>query len=144
VRSLVSLVWPQERPIAMAALARVGIAERAPVRAGRLSGGEQQRVAIARLLVQDPAIMLADEPVASLDPARADEIMQLLAGVAVEGGKTVVASMHLVDLARRYFTRLIGLRNGVVEFDLPAGAVTDAMLERLYDTHGLRDDGGTI
>ena len=144
VRSLVSLVWPQERPIAMAALARVGIAERAPVRAGRLSGGEQQRVAIARLLVQDPAIMLADEPVASLDPARADEIMQLLADVAVEGGKTVVASMHLVDLARRYFTRLIGLRNGVVEFDLPAGAVTDAMLERLYDTHGLRDDGGTI
>ncbi len=140
VRSLVSLVWPQERQLALAALARVGIADRAPLRAGRLSGGEQQRVAIARLLVQDPAIILADEPVASLDPARAEEVLRLMVGIARDGDKTLVASVHLVDLARRHFTRLVGLRNGAVQFDVPSQEMTPAMLERLYDTRGLRDD----
>ncbi len=140
VRSLVSLVWPQERPIAMAALARVGIAERAPVRAGRLSGGEQQRVAIARLLVQDPAIMLADEPVASLDPARAEDLLRFLSDIAGAGGKTLIASLHAVDLVRSHFSRVIGLRNGELQFDVAVGDVTEEMLGRLYDLKGLESE----
>lgn len=140
IRSLISLVVPQDRTLAMQALARVGIADRAPVRASRLSGGEQQRVAIARLLVQDPALILADEPVASLDPARAVEVLVLLVGIARDSGKTLVASMHAVDFARDHFSRLIGLRNGLVQFDLPSSDVTGPMLAALYDLEGLRND----
>jgi phosphonate transport system ATP-binding protein len=137
-KSLVSLAWPVDKRLGLAALERVGVMERAYVRASRLSGGEQQRVAIARLLVQDPAVVLADEPVASLDPARAEEVLRLLIGVAEERGKTLVASMHSVELARAYFSRLVGLRNGVVQFDLPSYLVTDGHLADLYNLAGLR------
>ena len=138
--SLVSLVWPRERAMGLAALEQVGVADRAYLRAGRLSGGEQQRVAIARLLVQDPALVLADEPVASLDPARADEVLRLLVDVTGEAGKALVASMHSVELARHHFSRLIGLRNGTVRFDLPSHQVTDDLLHDLYDLQGLRSE----
>jgi phosphonate transport system ATP-binding protein len=137
-RTIVSLVWPLERDSALAALERVGVRERASLRAAKLSGGEQQRVAIARLLLQDPAVILADEPVSSLDPARAEEVLDLLVSAARERDKTLVASVHSVELARRYFDRLIGLRNGEVQFDVPAGVVTDAMLADLYELGGLR------
>lgn len=137
-KTVVSLVWPLERESALAALERVGVRERAGLRAARLSGGEQQRVAIARLLLQDPAIILADEPVSSLDPARAEEVLELLVGAARERDKTLVASVHSVELARRYFDRLIGLRNGEVQFDLASASVTDAMLSDLYELGGLR------
>ncbi|PZC48050.1 MAG: phosphonate transport system ATP-binding protein [Chloroflexi bacterium] len=137
-KSLVSLVWPQDRPMGMEALARVGVADRAELRAGRLSGGEQQRVAIARLLLQDPAIVLADEPVASLDQARAGEVIRLLVRIARDSGKTLISSMHSVELARAHFDRLIGLRNGIVQFDLPSSQVADDMLLALYDIKGLR------
>ena len=138
VSSLMSLVWPRDGRIGLEALERVGIADLAYVRGGRLSGGEQQRVAIARLMVQDPALVLADEPVASLDPARADEVVRLLVGLAREAGKTLVASIHSVELARAHFTRVIGLRNGGVCFDVPSQAVTDEMLQEVYDLRGLR------
>ena len=140
LKSMLSLVWPQDRRPAMAALERVGVEERAWLRAGRLSGGEQQRVAIARLLLQDPAVVVADEPVSSLDPARAEEVVRLLMEVTHERGKTLVASLHSVDLARAHFQRLIGLRNGVVQFDLPAGQVTEKMLHDLYELQGLRGE----
>ena len=136
--SLISLAWPIERDLAYSALNRVGVQERASIRASRLSGGEQQRVAIARLLLQDPALVLADEPVSSLDPARAEEILALLVGTFSEAGKTLVASIHLVDLARKHFDRLIGLRNGELQFDLRSEDVTDSMLSELYDLGGLR------
>ena len=139
-KAILSLVWPQDRKLAIAALQRVGVDDRAELRAASLSGGEQQRVAIARLLVQDPAVVVADEPVSSLDPARAEEIVRLLAAVTREHGKTLVASMHTVELARAYFQRLIGLRNGVVQFDLPAGQVTDEMLRALYELEGLQGE----
>ncbi len=139
LRSMVSLGFPRERETALAALERVGLDGRVELRAGRLSGGEQQRVAIARLLVQDPAVVLADEPVASLDPARAGEVMDILLSVTRDAGKTLIASMHSVELARRYFERLVGLRNGQLQFDLPASDVTDGMLEELYALEGLRD-----
>jgi phosphonate transport system ATP-binding protein len=137
-RSLISLVIPQDRHLAMAALERVGVAHRAGLRAARLSGGEQQRVAIARLLVQDPAVILADEPVSSLDPARAEEILGLLVDTARESQKTLIASVHSVELATRHFQRLIGLRNGKVHFDSASEDVTEAMLAELYELSGLR------
>ena len=139
-KSLLSLIWPMNRGIGLSALARVGVEDIAYQRAGSLSGGEQQRVAIARLLVQDPQVILADEPVSSLDPARAGEVLQLLVGIADEAGKTLVASMHSVELAREHFSRLIGLRNGAVTFDLPSHEVTEDMLHDLYDLHGLRSE----
>jgi phosphonate transport system ATP-binding protein len=137
-RSLLSLIAPRDKPLAMQALTRVGMAERAYRRASQLSGGEQQRVAIARVLVQDPAVLLADEPVASLDPARSEDVMRLLTGIARESGKTLVASMHAVDLAARHFDRLLGVRNGAVQFDSTPADVTVEMLGALYQLEGLR------
>ena len=140
IKSVISLVWPQDRQMGMSALQQVGVADRARVRAGFLSGGEQQRVAVARLLVQDPAIIVADEPVSSLDPARAEEVMGILTESARLAGKTLVATVHSTDVARTYFGRLIGLRNGELEFDLPSNLVTDDQLDALYSLEGLRDE----
>lgn len=131
-RSLLSLVVPRDADQARAALGQVGIAEKVYERTSRLSGGEQQRVALARLLVQDPWAILADEPVSSVDPARADDILAMLMGVAGQGGKTVVASMHTVPLALKYFERVIGLRQGRVVLDRPTADVTAADLDALY------------
>jgi len=131
-RSLLSLVAPRDKLLAMRALERVGVADQAYQRAGLLSGGEQQRVAIARVLVQDPAVVLADEPVSSLDPARAVDVLQLLTGIARENGKTLMASMHAVELAMGHFDRLVGVRDGTVRFDAAPSAVTEAMLANLY------------
>ena len=95
---------------------------------------------MARLLVQDPAIIVADEPVSSLDPARAEEVMGILAESALEAGKTLVATVHSVSVARTYFDRLIGLRNGESQFDEPAYRVTDGQLDTLYALDGLRHE----
>ena len=143
-RSLVSLVSPRDRHLAETALERVGIADRLSERASLLSGGEQQRVAIARLLVQDPAIIVADEPVASLDPARADDLTRLLAAIAGESDKTLIAALHSVELARAYFSRVIGLRNGGVRFDVPIEHLTDEMLRDLYNLEGLAVTSGPV
>ena len=132
LRSLAALLLPLEHPPAREALRRVGLSERSATRVADLSGGEQQRVAIARLLVQDPSVLLADEPVASLDPARADQLLGLLRGTAADDGRTLVASLHAPDLARRHFDRVVGLRDGRVVFDLPPAQVTDEVLEGLY------------
>lgn len=131
-RSLLSLLLPQGRPAAEAAMARVGLAGRGAERTGRLSGGERQRIAIARLLVQDPALLLADEPVSSLDPARGANVLALLTGIAREQGRALVASLHDVGAARAHFDRLVGLRSGQVAFDLPSAQVSDAHLAGLY------------
>ena len=139
-RSLVSLFSPRERHLAVDALASMGISHKLYERTSRLSGGEQQRVAMARLLLQTPRAILADEPVASLDPARADDLMRVITEVVGESGKTLVASVHSVDLARTYFFRAIGLRNGGLQFDLPVVEVTDEMLARLYDIEGLQGE----
>ena len=138
--SLRSLLFPSDCSLAMATLQRFGIADRAPFRASNLSGGEQQRVAIARVLVQDPAIVVADEPVSSLDPARAGEVTRLLVDITSESRKTLIASIHAVELAREHFSRVIGLRNGAVQFDAPGPEVTDGMLRSLYALQGLRGE----
>ena len=140
-RSLVSLVVPQERKLALDALATLGIADKVNERTSRLSGGEQQRVAMARLLVQAPRVILADEPVASLDPARAEALMDFLNDVADRSSNTVVASLHSVHLTRKYFSRAIGLRKGRLQFDIPVSQLHDDLLEELYDIEGL--DGET-
>ena len=151
-RSIISLVWPMERRAAQQALARVGIADKINERPGHLSGGEQQRVAIARMMMQSPLVILADEPVASLDPARAEEVMELLVGLVVsdmghengDGGdseRALVASLHTASLIRRHFTRVIGLRESRVQFDISAEELTDAVLDELYD---LRDDADAM
>lgn len=139
-RSLISLVWPLDRHAGIAALSRVGVADRAYIRTSQLSGGEQQRVAIARLLIQNPALILADEPVASLDPARAEEVLSLLMSIVRESSKTLIASMHSVELARAHFSRLIGLRDGEILFDLPSPEVGDTHLRELYKLQGLRSE----
>ena len=137
-RSLRSLVWPGEQRLAFDALERVGVTHLAHQRAGRLSGGEQQRVAIARVLVQHPSVVLADEPVASLDPARAREVVRLLTAVTKEQSETLIASIHSIGLAREFFDRIVGLRNGLVQFDIPTTGIDDRMLEDLYEIEGLR------
>ncbi len=132
MRSVLSLVWPQERRLAEDTLAQLGIGDKLGERTSRLSGGEQQRVALARLLVQSSLIVLADEPVSSLDPARADDVLKLLKELTESSGKTLVASLHSPDLIRRYFSRVIGLREGLVQFDLPVDEMSDGVLQRLY------------
>ena len=145
-RSALSLVWPMDRRAAQQALARVGIADKINERPGHLSGGEQQRVAIARIMMQSPLVILADEPVASLDPARAEEVMELLVGLVSwndddgNSQRTLVASLHTATLIRRHFTRVIGLRDSRVQFDLPASELTDAVLDELYDLGNNFDD----
>ena len=131
-KSLASLVRPLEADVALAAMARLGIEELAPTRTERLSGGEQQRVALARIIVQDPAMVLADEPISSLDPQRARVVMDLLAAVVADGDRSLLVSLHDFDIARSVCDRVIGLRQGHVVFDLPAGEVTDAHRDELY------------
>ena len=115
-----------------AVLERVGIGEKLYQRTDRLSGGQRQRVAIARALYQEPDLLLADEPVSSVDPARARDTIALLAELGRERGLTLVASLHDVALARAFFPRLVGMRHGRVVFDRPGDEVDDATLEALY------------
>jgi len=120
---------------ARSALEAVGLRHRAAARADELSGGEQQRVALARVLVQDPSAVLADEPFSSLDPALRESMGELLLGIASRG-RTLVAVMHDVDFALRHFPRVVGLGAGRVLFDRPAAEVSQALLEQLYPREG--------
>lgn len=131
-KSLASLVRPLEADVARAAMARLGIEDLASTRTERLSGGEQQRVALARIIVQDPALVLADEPISSLDPQRARVVMGLLADVVADGDRSLLVSLHDFDIARGMCDRVIGLRQGRVAFDLPATEVTDRHRDELY------------
>ncbi len=131
-RSLFSLLVPQDVQLARAALSRVGIADKIHLRTSRLSGGEKQRVALARLSVQDPKAFLADEPVSSLDPVRAEDLLVMLTRLAIEENKTLVASLHSPELALRYFSRIIALRNGNIYFDRSASQINSEELAGLY------------
>jgi phosphonate transport system ATP-binding protein len=109
-------------------------------RASALSGGQQQRVAIARALAQQPRIVLADEPVASLDPPTAHGVMGDLRRINADLGITVLVNIHLLDLARQYGARIIGMRAGEVVFDGPAASATDADFENIYGRSLTGDD----
>ncbi|HVS27689.1 MAG TPA: ATP-binding cassette domain-containing protein [Burkholderiales bacterium] len=131
-KSLASLLYPADIPGARALLARLEIGDRLFERCERLSGGQLQRVGIARVLYQQPELMLADEPVSAMDPALADRTVGELNREAVSRGITLVASLHAVDLALRWFPRIVGIKTGVVQFDLPPVRVSNALLENLY------------
>lgn len=130
--SLLSLLRPSDVALAHAALQKVGIAEKLFERTDELSGGQQQRVAIARVLVQDPEIILGDEPVSSVDPTLANTIVKLLIDISQETRKTLIVSLHSVDLALAYFPRVIGIKNGRTSFDLPPDKISEGMLDELY------------
>jgi phosphonate transport system ATP-binding protein len=131
-RALSSLARPRGRAEAEAVLDQLGLPGRLSSRCDELSGGERQRVALARLLVQGAQLILADEPTASLDPARADDVIGQLTQVASDGGRTLVVSLHDLGLVRRHFTRVIGLRKGTLVIDVPADRLTDAHIAELY------------
>jgi phosphonate transport system ATP-binding protein len=122
----------EEKLQAIQALQRVGIAETAGQRASTLSGGQQQRAAIARALIQGARVILADEPIASLDPASAKRVMDTLGDINRREGITILVSLHQVEYARRYCPRTIALRNGTVAYDGPSEALTPAFLRDLY------------
>jgi phosphonate transport system ATP-binding protein len=117
-------------------LGRVGLVDKAWQRADRLSGGEQQRVGIARALAQEPSVLLADEPVASLDPATGEEIMIVLADLCRREGLTMLVSLHQLELACRYADRIVAMNRGRVVFDGPPQALGPAAVARIYDRAG--------
>jgi phosphonate transport system ATP-binding protein len=117
---------------AMAALEAVGLEDKHRARADELSGGQQQRLTIARVLMQDPDVILADEPFASLDPALTENIASLLLGLVLNGKRTLVATMHDVDLALRYFPRVVALRQARILFDKAPSDVSREELNALY------------
>ncbi len=118
--------------LARSALADCGIADLAARRVDSLSGGQRQRVAIARCLAQEPRLILADEPVSNLDPARATEILTLLTGAARARGATVIFSSHQPDLARRFADRIVGMRDGKIVFDVAVDDLSEAATAELY------------
>ncbi|HEX3953830.1 MAG TPA: ATP-binding cassette domain-containing protein [Stellaceae bacterium] len=113
-------------------LGEVGLAALAGQRAGTLSGGQAQRVSIARALAQRPRVLLADEPVASLDPEAADEIMRLLKRLAADENLAVLCVLHQIDLAYAYADRVVGIRDGRRAFDLPSGELPEEVVRQLY------------
>ena len=131
-RSWLRMFTAQERALALDALARVGIADCHAQRASTLSGGQQQRAAIARTLVQGAKVVLADEPIASLDPESSRKVMEILARINREDGCTVVVSLHQVEIAMKYCPRVVALNQGQVVFDGPSSALTPALLQELY------------
>jgi phosphonate transport system ATP-binding protein len=126
-----------DRGIAARCLAHVGLLDRAWQRADTLSGGELQRVAIARVLAQRPELVLADEPVASLDVLNGRLVMQTLRDISTGGRLTVVATLHHVEYARRYADRVLGLRDGQLVFDGPAATLTDAAVGQIFGESGV-------
>ena len=131
-RSLLGAWRADDVELAMRALERVEIVQKAYSNASELSGGQQQRVAIARTLAQQPRVILADEPVASLDPPTSHVVMRDLQRINADLGITVVVNLHFLDLARRYGQRMIGLRAGEVVYDGPAGGADESTLEEIY------------
>jgi phosphonate transport system ATP-binding protein len=126
-------LWPaDDREAAMQALERVGIVDKAYIRASNLSGGQQQRVGIARALAQNPSVMLADEPVAALDPITSRQVMGDLRRINQELGITTIVNLHFLDLAKEYGRRLVGLRDGELVFDGDIADVTDDTFHAIY------------
>lgn len=121
-----------DRTLALEALQRVGILDCQAQRASTLSGGQQQRAAIARTLVQGAKLVLADEPIASLDPESSRNVMEILTRIQREDGRTVLVSLHQVDMAIRYCTRVIALNQGRLVYDGPSANLTPALLRNLY------------
>jgi phosphonate transport system ATP-binding protein len=146
LRTILGLFPKEDMDLAMDALERVNIKEKAYSRADELSGGQQQRVSIARALAQGAKIILADEPVASLDPLTTKQVMNDLKRINQELGITTVVNLHFVDLAKAYATRIIGIRAGNIVFDGSVSEATDDVFADIYGRN-LKDDellGGAL
>ncbi|MFN8511576.1 MAG: phosphonate ABC transporter ATP-binding protein [Chloroflexia bacterium] len=135
-RAALPLFSAEDRAVAFRALERVGLADRAYTRADALSGGQQQRVAIARALAQNPEIMLADEPVASLDPETSKVVLGYLREINREDGITTIVNLHQLDYAREYADRIVGFRSGRIVFD----GLPDEVTSDVYDLIYIRKD----
>lgn len=134
-------MFPKEDKLkALEALDRVNILEKAYSRSDELSGGQQQRISIARALCQEPSIILADEPVASLDPLTTKQVMDDLKRINEELGITIIINLHFVDLAREYGSRIIGLRAGELVFDGPTSEADDDTFAEIYGRHIKSDE----
>ncbi|KQR74125.1 phosphonate ABC transporter ATP-binidng protein [Burkholderia sp. Leaf177] len=131
-RRLIGRFPRAEQELAMASLSAMGIGDHINERASTLSGGQQQRAALARALVQRARIVLADEPIASLDPESSRRVMELLQSLNEDHGLTVVVSLHQIDIAMKYCARTVALRNGCVVYDGPSASLTPALLRELY------------
>ncbi len=139
-RTLLGRYRPEDIDRAARALDRVEILDKAWVRASNLSGGQQQRVGIARALAQEPSILLADEPVASLDPPTSHVVMRYLKQIGEELGITVIVNLHFLDLATAYADRIIGLRSGELVFDGPGADCDSQVFEDIYGRSLTADD----
>lgn len=135
-KSLASLFYPLDIAGAHAALSRFDLADKIFQRCDQLSGGQLQRVGIARVLYQQADLMLADEPISALDPTLALSSIQRLVDDAASRRATLVASLHAVDLALNCFPRIVGIKGGRIAFDRPAAEISEAMLHALYASEG--------
>lgn len=131
-RSLLNLLHPLDIPGAREVLARLDLDDKLFAHCQQLSGGQLQRVGIARALYQEPELLLADEPVSAMDPVLADHTLSVLCRHAEANGVTLVASLHAVDLALAHFPRIVGVRDGQIAFDRPTNEVTQELLDALY------------
>ena len=132
-RVLLGLFTKEQKMQALEALDKVGILDKAYTRCDQLSGGQQQRVALARTLNQSPSIILADEPVAALDPVTAHQVMSDFKRINEELNISVLINIHHVDLALKYASRVIGIRAGEIVYDGPSSQVTQAVLDSIYN-----------
>ena len=137
-RGLLNLLHPLDIPGAREALARLDLADKLFQRCDQLSGGQLQRVGIARVLYQAPELILADEPVSAMDPVLAGHTLGVLNDEASQRGMTLLASLHAVDLALAHFPRIIGIREGGILFDLPPAQISQAQLDALYANEQLQ------
>lgn len=142
-QSLLGIFSEEEQAEALKNLKLVGISEKALLRADQLSGGQKQRVAIARALTQNPVLLLADEPVASLDPATCHVVMDYLKKVNQELGITIIANLHFLSLVRTYATRVIALKDGKVVFSGTPQEITQEWFQKIYGegAHDVSPDG---
>ena len=139
-KSIIGLYSKEDKVIALEALDKVGILDKAYVRADQLSGGQQQRVALARTLAQNPEIILADEPVAALDPVTAAQVMDDFKKINKELNMSVLINIHHVDLALKYADRVIGIKAGEIVYDGPSSEVTNDVLTQIYGRELSQDE----
>lgn len=139
-RTLINAYPKEDRALAYENLKRVSIQEKVHSRADQLSGGQQQRVSIARVLTQQPNVILADEPVASLDPPTSHQVMNYLRQINREDGITTLVNLHFIDMAMEYADRIIGMRAGEVVFDGPVSEVSNKTFEDIYGRKIKGDD----